>query len=383
MNHKSRSHHASVLMSGHNPEHSHQGSSSHRGTSNVHHHMKNSEGNHSNSKPCDILMRQHHFHGGIASDAPHYAKGGKAHRRSRHANGGPIGPMGIIAGRAGFNGGMGTNHLGGIPISEQPEFKNRRASMIRALSQGPKGPQGPQGPFPNSYRAYKDGGSCYSEGGDVEHLWELLHAKGGRTRSHRKHHAEGGEAIDHLQNRLNQVKSQYYGKPYKNGGECYAEGGETKDYGEKPLTGQLRKGGRAMHRKHHYEGEAVEGDPVADNSVRQEQKKGGRSKRQHHYWGQNVIGRLPLIGGIANSIANTAGTLSPNKYGGSEYVAKTKGQKAADIFSTIGNLGANIALSKGGAKKRKGGSVNHHAAGGAAKVRKGMMTESGRMIHTD
>lgn len=293
-------------MSGHNPEHHHE-KKSHRGTSNVHHHMKH-EGSHGhnishetkNTKPCDILMREHHYSGGISGTPPHFSKGGKASRQHR-----------------------------------------------------------------------------FAEGGHVDH-----ESRGGRPR---RHHADGGDIQEKRLSELPNIgsKGMYRGdqeRIYRKGGHCYAEGGETKDYGEKPLTGQLHKGGRARH--HHYEGE-----PVADNSVREEKRRGGRTKRQHHYWGQNVIGRFPLVGGIANSIANTMGTLDPHKYGGAEYSAHTKGQKAADILSTIGNLGSNIFLSKG-SKKSKGGGVHHkyrkhHAAGGAGKVRKGMMTESGRMIHYD
>jgi hypothetical protein len=236
-------------MSGHNSEHSH-----------VHKH--NSSGSHS-SKPCDVLMRQHHFSGGISNLAPRYSHGGKACHGGR-----------------------------------------------------------------------------FSKGGYVEH-----EKHGGRTMK-RRHHAEGG--------------------------------GEN-EYGEKPLTGQLRRGGRARH---------AEGMEVQDNSVRQEQKRGGRSKRSHHYWGQDVIGRLPLIGGLANSISNTVGTLDDDQYGGANYVADTPGRKAADIISTIGGLGTNLLMSHGGGKgsgggapaKKRGGRI-HRAAGGAGKVRKGMMTESGKMIH--
>lgn len=332
MSHKS-SHHVHIIMSGHNPEHHHHSKGHHRGTSNVRHHMKHA-GDHNvshetrNVKPCDILMRQHHFHGGISSAPPTFSRGGKAHKSHRYATGGHVDHE--------STGGMAHHH----------HHRRRRHHDI---------------------------------GGNVDFGNFLKNAKTYRN------------PMDNLGARLNQVKSQYYGKPLgmepsiqtmyrKRGGStkkhCYADGGETKEYGEKPLTGQLRRGGRARH--HHAEGEHVE-----------EKRHGGRARgRQHHYWGQNVIGRLPLVGGIANSIANTAGTLDPHKYGGAEYTARTKGQKAADIFSTIGNLGANIALSKGAAKKRRGGGVHHkyrhhHAAGGAGKIRKGMMTESGHMIHQD
>lgn len=357
MKHKS-SHHANVLMNGHNPEHSHHENKSHRGTSNVHHHMKDdhhSSHHGSSAKPCDILMRQHHFSGGITNTAPHYAKGGKAHRTRRYAEGGHVDEE-SHGGSPRSHHAMGGQALGGGMNNGDilQAQRNRGAEMLKNLhnivpSRGfvanARLQNVPQGPFARS-----KGGSCYAEGGEVEHK-----SKGGRTHHRRSRHAEGGEPMNKLQSRLNEIK-EYYPNKYKKGGHCYAEGGEAKEYGEKPLEGQLRKGGRA---------------------------KG----RQHHYWGQSVIGRLPLIGGIANSIANTAGTLDPHKYGGAEYVAKSKGQKAADIFSTIGNLGANIALSKGGAKKSKGGGVHHkyrhhHAEGGAGKVRKGMMTESGRMIHS-
>ncbi len=314
MHHKPKSIHIHVLMSGHNSEH-HHGHKSHRGTSNVHHHMKH-EGSHGHNishekkhtKPCDILMREHHYNGGISGTPPHFSKGGKAHRGRKFAEGGHVD-------HESKGGRPLRRHADGGDINEQPMIGSR--GMFR-------------GPNMNLMN--------YGE-----------------------------------------TKSRNIGYPRrKKGGSCYAEGGETqKEYGEKPLTGQLHKGGRAKHRDHHYEGE-----PVSDNSVREEKRKGGRAKRQHHYWGQNVIGRLPLVGGLANTIANTAGTLDPHKYGGAEYVAKKKGQKAADILSTIGNLGATVALLK------KGGGVHHkhrhhHAAGGAGKVRKGMMTESGRMIHYD
>lgn len=345
MNHRSKSNHANVLMSGHNPEHHNHQHKSHRGTSNVQHHMKkhNSHVSHEthSAKPCDILMREHHYSGGITNAAPHYSHGGKAHRKRKYAEGGHIdhkadgGPMGMALPQHHFDWASVTKSMGGRrPLGGGIDYKNHGMPM----------------------QGFSKGGHCYSEGGDI--------------------------------------KTPVCGK-----GRHYAEGGEAKEYGEKPLTGQLRKGGRARHRHHHAEGESVseeyhgkggksrhyEGEPVGDNSVRQEQSKGGKTKRRGHYWGQNFIGRLPMIGGLANSIANTVGTLDPHKYGGSEYVAKTGGQKAADIFSTIGNLGANVALSK----KSKGGGVHHHkhrqhhAAGGAGKVRKGMMTESGHMIHSD
>ena len=45
---------------------------------------------------------------------------------------------------------------------------------------------------------------------------------------------------------------------FAKGGHCYAEGGEAdKEYGEKPLTGQLRRGGSAR-RKHLFAGDGVE-----------------------------------------------------------------------------------------------------------------------------
>jgi hypothetical protein len=239
----------------------------------------------------------------------------------------------------------------------------------------------------------------------------------GHNSEHREHHFAGG--ISNAPPHFSKGGKTHKHKRFAKGGHCYSDGGSTEDTntygGEKPLTGQLRKGGRARSRQHHYLGEKVlsqlplvnqfakgiaarrqrrreamagpsapmpdkgapaAGAPVADNSVREEHKRGGRTKRSHHYWGQNFIGRLPLVGQLANGIAHSVGTLSPNKYGGSEYVANTPGKKVADVASTLGGVLPAL-LHKGGSAHRK--HRKHHAAGGAGKVRKGMMTESGHM----
>lgn len=241
---------------------------------------------------------------------------------------------------------------------------------------------------------------------------------GSHNSGHRQHHFAGG--ISNTPPHFSKGGKAH--KRFAKGGHCYSDGGSTDEGntdtygGEKPLTGQLRRGGRAKSRQHHYLGEKVighmpllnqvakgiserrqkrrdamagapaasaapvAGAPVADNSVRQAQKRGGRTKRSHHYWGQNFFGRLPLVGQLANGIAHSVGTLSPNKYGGSEYVANTPGKKVADVASTLGGVLPAL-LKKGGRAHRK--HRHHHAAGGAGKVRKGMMTPSGHMMHSE
>jgi hypothetical protein len=291
MKHTPHSHHVHILMNGHNPEHQRHKNVS-RETSNV--------------KPCDILMRQHHYNGGVSAAVMPYSKGGEARR--------------------------------------------------------------------------------YAKGGHVDH-----ESHGGST--YRKRHyaggisnippdyAEGGDVADKYESKVGYRRPEQspFSRTMKKGGYCYADGGETKrEYGEKPVTGQLRRGGRAKH--YYYEGESVkEGSPVQDNSVRSEKRNGGRTKRQHHYWGQDVIGRIPLIGHLANSIAHTVGTLDPHQYGGAEYKADTPGKKAADIISTVGGVLPMAVLKSGGRATRK--YRYHHAEGGAGKVRKGMMDESGHMIY--
>lgn len=371
MTHKSRSHHANILMSGHNPErHSSNKNNSHR----TH-----------NSKPSDILMRQHHYSGGISNKAPHYSEGGEARR-----------------------GGRQHRYSGGISSTPPHYAEGGEPHNIRSFMQKTK--------------RFAKGGHAYAEGGETEKEYGEKPLTGQLRRGGRAHHYEGEPVQDNSvrqeQKRGGRSKRShhYWGQdvigrlplvgsiansiagtagtldPQQYGGSEYVAdtpGRKVADVASTvgnllPLA-FLKKGGRA-HRKHHYEGE-----PVRNNSVRQEQKRGGRSKRQHHYWGQDFIGRMPLIGGMANSIANTVGTLDDDKYGGYNYVADTPGRKAADIASTVGNLGLNLLMAKGGGKgkgapaKRKGGGVyrHRHAAGGAGKVRKGMMTESGRMIHQD
>ena len=154
--------------------------------------------------------------------------------------------------------------------------------------------------------------------------------------------------------------------------------------------GRYAEGGQVDHpkeeeeREHHYEGGISNAAPnFRKGGHTSEKHRSRRSQpRQHHYWGQEVIGRLPLVGHIANSIAHTVGTLDPEKYGGSHYSAKSGGEKAADILSTLGNVGVPMMLKKGG-KAYHMHHLRHHkkmAAGGAGKVRKGMMTEEGHEI---
>ena len=81
------------------------------------------------------------------------------------------------------------------------------------------------------------------------HLMRSGHFNGGITKAGPVY-SKGGKVHHH--------------KKFAKGGHCYAEGGEAdKEYGEKPLTGQLRRG--------------------------------GRTKRSHHYWGQDVIDSLPQM----------------------------------------------------------------------------------------
>jgi len=174
---------------------------------------------------------------------------------------------------------------------------------------------------------HKGGASCYAEGGHVDHEEEKME---------REHHYAGG------------ISNQ--GQNFRKGGKTsrnrrhHAEGGREEQYsGEKPLEGGLRRGGRAK-------------------------------PRQHHYWGQEIIGRIPLIGGIANSIAHAAGTLDENKYGGANYKPQNDAEKAANVISTIANVGLPLLLKKGGSAYQR------MAAGGAGKVRKGMMTPDGHEI---
>lgn len=326
MSHKPKSTHCHILMSGHNPEHRHHSSHSRGGA--AHH-----------AKPCDVLMRERHYSGGMANPS-HYAEGG---------------------------------------VPEVRSF-SRKLDMTKRFAKGG--------------HCYSRGGEAeYSEGGETKRdygekpLTGQLRRGGKAHHEHKKkrqHHYWGQEVIGRIPlfgdmaNDIARTAGTLESKKF--GGDEYAPKSKMESIANGALTGHLKKGGRAHHR---------EGEPVADNSVRQEHKRGGKSKRQHHYWGQDFFGRLPLVGGLANTIANTAGTLDPNQYGGSEYVADTSGRKAADIASTIGNFGTNLALSAYGGKKAKGGKVHHrkhrqhHAAGGAGKVRKGMMTEDGRMKHYD
>lgn len=283
-------HHVHILMNGHNPEHKHHNYAS---------------GGTPNAKPCDILMRQHHYNGGLSGAleaaravkaAPRYARGGHVDHESHG----------------------GSTHR-----------KRRFAGGISNLPPD------------------------YSHGGDVADKY--------------------GAKVGHQH-----PEQSPFSRTMKKGGKCYADGGEAKEYGAKPVTGQLRRGGRAKY--HYNEGEHVkEGSPVQDNSVRSEKRHGGRTKRQHHYWGQDFFGRIPLIGNIANSIAHTVGTLDPHQYGGAEYKADTAGKKAADIISTLGGVLPMAVLKSGGRAHKK--HRYHHAEGGAGKVRKGMMDRSGHMIH--
>lgn len=400
MNHKSRSHHANVLMGGHNPEHNS-------------HHKHRSGATH--GKPCDILMRQHHYNGGITNTPPHFSEGGEA--RQRHYNGGITNK----APRYATGGHVDHEKRGGRPRRHRADGGDMYPSQIRSMSNGI---YARKKRFPSNakivpgYGEYAEGGSPEKEYGEKPLTGQLC--RGGRAnhyegepvrdnsvrqeqkrggRSKRKGHYWGQDVIGRLPlvggiantiaNTAGTLDDDKYG-----GANYVADTTGRKVADVASTVGNLlplaflKKGGKVHRRQRHYEGE-----PVQDNSVRQEQKRGGRSKRKGHYWGQDVIGRLPLIGGVANSIANTVGTLDDDQYGGANYVADTAGRKAADIASTVGNLGLNLLMAKGSSKgkgapaapKKKGGGVyrHHHAAGGAGKVRKGMMTQSGRMIHND
>lgn len=300
------SHHVHILMNGHNPEHRH------------HKRHNNASGGTPNAKPCDILMRQHHYKGGISATVMPFAKG----QSIRLGESVRTAPMEAMQKRYAKGGHVDQESHGGSTY--------RKRHYSGGISNLPPD---------------------YSHGGDVS---DRYGSKVGYERP----------------------KQSPFARTMKKGGNCYADGGEAKEYGAKPVTGQLRRGGRANY----SEGEQVKsGSPVQDNSVRSEKKNGGRTKRQHHYWGQDFIGRIPLIGNIANSIAHTVGTLDPHMYGGREYKADTPGKKAADVISTLGGIIPAAALKAGGRTHRK--HRYHHAEGGAGKVRKGMMDKSGHMIH--
>lgn len=318
-----------------------------------------------NQSPAKKLMREKHFSGGKATSPSHFSEGGEPGRKFGEAG---IGLRGRFA-------------KGGHCYAEGGETE-------RAYGEKPL-----TGQLRKGGRARRK----HAEGESVEDNSERdEHRKGGRAK--RQHHYWGQEIIGRIPGigdlASNIARTAGTIDENKFGGTNYSPKSKWESLGNIALTGHMKKGGRTK-RKHHFAGEGVDemqpkaGAPVGDNSVRQEQKKGGRSKRQGHYWGQDFFGRLPLIGGIANSIANTAGTLDKDQYGGSDYVADTGGRKAADILATLGNFGANTALSAYGGKKKKGGTVHHEkhrshrAEGGVGKVRKGMMTKSGRMIHTE
>lgn len=156
------------------------------------------------------------------------------------------------------------------------------------------------------------------------HVQMLMRGHGSSSQSPaqhlmRQHHFGGG--ISSTPPRFAEGGEPRKEKRFAKGGHCYADGGETeKDYGEKPLTGQLRKGGRA--------------------------------KRQHHYWGQEVIGRLPMVGGLAKGIARRVGTMDENKFGGRKYSASSPWESGLNAITT-GHL------RKGGRAKHRG----HHFAG--------------------
>jgi len=299
-----------ILMSGHNPEHQ-----KHKHNHNISHETHT-------TKPCDILMRQHHYNGGLSAAVMPYSHGGSAEK-----------------------------------------------NFTKELN-------------PHKTRKFSNGGHVDNQSRYAKPYRER-HYAGGISNAV-PNFSKGGDVNDKYESKVGYEKPSQspYARTMNKGGKCYAEGGETKkEYGNKPVTGQLRRGGRAKY--HSYDDRIMEGHPVSDNSVRSEKSSCGRTKRQHHYWGQDFIGRLPLIGNIANSIAHTVGTLDPHQYGGAKYKADSTGKKVADVAATIGNLVPMAAsfLKKGGSAHKK--HRYHHAMGGSGKVRKGMMTNSGRTIHSD
>lgn len=175
-----------------------------------------------------------------------------------------------------------------------------------------------------------------------EHVHKLMgghHTNSGRSPADilmRSHHFAGGMSgsTGHWKEGGEPTKKACNGGRYARGGHVHHrkhrdDGGPTNlndtmamqstASGEKPLTGSLKHGGRAH----------------------------GHHKREHHFWGALAGTVLPML---AQHVLPKIAEWGKNKFFGGE--GKAAGGKAAPL---------------------------HRAMGGAGKVRKGMMTETGHI----
>lgn len=115
---------------------------------------------------------------------------------------------------------------------------------------------------------YRGGRACHAEGDIVATPMR----KGGKSRHHRRHHADGGMEAMHAGPWMNMPNPMYKAEGGKTEGmrkggcskprpfnamrrhPAYAEGGKAE--AEKEMT--LRRGGRSHRRRHHDEGDEVE-----------------------------------------------------------------------------------------------------------------------------
>lgn len=185
---------------------------------------------------------------------------------------------------------------------------------------------------PDILERKRGGRACHAEGDIVATPLK----KGGKTRHHRRRKAEGDSIMDAGPWKSNAVlsgiasrfpKGAFNAMPGSMKG-AYAKGGSTE---------ALKHGGKAHHkrRKHHDEGDEVE-----------TMSHGGRKKkkvrREHHNFGDDVLGFLKDAGGMA---LQTAPMWLP------------------------------ALLAEGGSASPK------LAAGGVGKMRKGMLSKSGKILH--
>jgi hypothetical protein len=172
--------------------------------------------------------------------------------------------------------------------------------------------------------------------------------KGGKAH-HRSHHAEGGGA-----NPITGTSSPDIVAKRKGGRACHAEG----DIVATPY----RHGGKPHHKHHHHRKHHAEGDGIRSFTAKTPlMRHGGHRKRSHHDDGDQV--EMMSHGGRKKKI----------------------GREHHDFGDTVGNILSGIAqsapmwlpmlLSEGGSA-----STNKLAAGGAGKVRKGMLSKSGKII---
>lgn len=200
-----------------------------------------------------------------------------------------------------------------------------------------------------------------NHGGNRSPAEIMMHSGGGR------HYAEGGAAVSRAMP-LNTTSFKEGGmaglrkggrpKPFmRNGRACHAEGDSVSatnpvtghKYGDGPTSysesvtdTKLRKGGRARHKRKRH----AEGDSASDDAV--PYSRGGRAQRRaHHDFGDLVRTIGNGVKGLGSAALNVAPYLLP------------------------------LLLKRGG--RAEGGEAKL-AEGGAGKVRKGMMTEKGRMI---